>query len=202
VSLNFINIAENVLIIATSLRKNISISEYIFILIDGTMVVYFTLKCVILYLKHKGKASAKIKDVIDLQLLEAVVYQQNRSCLVIPYPFFKTIFEIMRILVLFLFFRYELIFGWTFMIFNVVTLLFSLWYYKKYKGFHVCSFFFFILSDVCESILFAVLGFYCIKSEELRNNEIISSVLIIFIFTWILFSVLSVMIQVFKSACN
>jgi len=75
----------------------------------------------------------------------------------------KNFIEILRILILFLFKRYEKLFGITFSLFNFIFLIVSARYYFKYKENHIWSFNMYMLSEFIENILFTLVGIYSIK---------------------------------------
>jgi len=54
VSLNYLNMAENILIVGTSVNANLSIYEYFLILLDLFVIFYFTFTAIELYRENKN----------------------------------------------------------------------------------------------------------------------------------------------------
>lgn len=73
-SLDYINIVSNILLISTSLRKGISSFDFFVIFIDLYNLVYFQEKLVALYFKYKGKSTSSIKDVSERELIVDLAY--------------------------------------------------------------------------------------------------------------------------------
>lgn len=62
-SLDYVNMLSNILLLSTSLRKGVSVFDFCVIFIDFINLAYFQIILVTIYFKHRGKATNKIKDI-------------------------------------------------------------------------------------------------------------------------------------------
>lgn len=200
VSFNYINTAESFVAVATSVNTRLSLLEFFTIFWDISVICLFSINFAALYVKYRGVRTSSIKDWMERQLVMRAFFQQKGQGLVLPFSLIKNIFEVSRIMLLFLFLRYKVLFGEVFLGFNIFIIIVSGLYYLKYRKYYIWSFGLFLLGEMFESVVFTLLSVYCIKSEDLIGNTKYHSLITIFIFLWVMLSIIVVLIQMVVSA--
>lgn len=181
VSFNYINITENFVVIATSANNRLSFIEFFTIVLDVSVICLFTTNLVAFYVKYKGLKSIDIKDKMERQIIASAFFQQKGIELTLPFSLLKNIFDISRILILFLFLRYEIAFGVIFLCLNMTLVTVSVVYYVQYKKLYIWSFGLFMLGEMFESAVFILLSLYCVNFYNVKSNTFYHSLISIFI---------------------
>ena len=195
VNMDYINIADNILVMATSLQTKVSLIEFLIILFDMGSMLYFTSILTKLYLGTKGKRTVQVKCELEREILLSAFYQQNGSKIVLPYSLAKNLMQVLRVLTLFLLIRYQRTFGLAFASINIGCMVFILCYFKRNNQFHIWSFSLFMVSELFQTTLFIGIGFYCMFSDSLRYSSTFINFIIALTVSWLGLSLFVMLIQ-------
>lgn len=188
-SLDYVNMLSNILLLSTSLRKGVSVFDFCVIFIDFINLAYFQIILVTIYFKHRGKATNKIKDIQQREIVLDFAFSQNGTCLKLPITVLFNLTEIMRILI-FIALRFnKVLFGVVFTSFNIFTvaLLVRKWIYQRLY-FSQKLFAVILITMLTETLLHTSLGIYAIFEDYLKENYFFECWTLILFILWVLFA--------------
>jgi hypothetical protein len=181
VSLDHLNIVANLLFIGTSISVGVTWFDYCMIWIDLILLFYFQFELYYIFSRYKNALTKNVSQIKHMNILLSAFYMQNGNGLKMPATFILNAIQFTRLCLIFMFYRYERAFGFTFVGLNIAILVVLVYHaYHTYRSF-LKIYWVFLTVLAIESILFMLLGLVAIFPDILRPSTQFSNVL-----TWIL----------------
>ena len=189
-SLDHVNIVANLLYIMTSLRRGVSLFDFLYIFVDLLNLVYFQNIALDIYRKYKGRQTRDIENAMHQQLALSLFFMQNGSSITTPLSFIMNTTEMGRMGLMVAFRFSPVVFGPLFIVYNlaIIGYLVKKWIVDIGK-YSKLAFKLFLVSLILESIVFTLLGCYALRSENTSGESFYVSIMIVFLLIYIFSSI-------------
>lgn len=198
-SLDYVNLVQNLLYIFTSLHQGVSIFDCSIIFIDVISISVFQFLIISVYLKYKNWRTQDIEDLVHIEIIFTAFPVQNGWRLSLPVSTWVNIFEVGRIVLFALLKTSNFVFGITSCVYNLSVIIFVIVkYFKHRKYFSKFIYPAFCMTILVEALFFLVVSIYTIFKYKLSESSGFITTKICMLLAWLVCSFSQTLFLIFS----